>query len=179
MSNALETIKNELPDYARDIRLNLESVLTPENSPGLTPAQVWSVALSAGFALKDRELTSALLEAGGTSLNDQTVTAAKAAATIMAMNNVYYRSLHLMDDAELKKLPARLRMNVIGKPGIEKVDFELMCFAISALSGCGQCLAAHARELSKAGVTSDGLQSVLKIASVVNATQTALALRAL
>jgi lipoyl-dependent peroxiredoxin subunit D len=104
--------------------------------------------------------------------------ASKAAATIMAMNNVYYRSLHLMEDAEISKLPARLRMSVIGKPGIPKVDFELMCFAVSALAGCGQCLTAHLQELRKAGISHEGAQSALRIAATLNAADRAMKIAA-
>src|SRR5204862_96628 len=71
------------------------------------------------------------------------VSAAHAAASIMAMNNVYYRFLHLVEDAEYAKLPARLRMNVIGSPGIARADFELLALAVSAINGCGTCVASH------------------------------------
>lgn len=170
----IEAIKDQIPDFGRDIRLNLESVLSPEGSPGLSPKQIWSVALATGFSLESERLVRMILHAGAAELDDATREAAKSAAAIMAMNNVYYRSQHLMEDAELKKLPARLRMTVIGKPGIEKVDFELMCFAISALAGCGQCLTAHLNELRKAGVSHEGIQSSLKIAAVLQATQRSL-----
>ena len=68
------------------------------------------------------------------------MTAAKAAAAIMGMNNVYYRSLHLLKNPEYRTLPARLRMNIIANPGVDKVDFELWCTAVSAVNGCGMCL---------------------------------------
>ena len=165
----LEELKSQIPDYGRDIRLNLDGVLSAEGSPGLTPVQIWGVALSAAYALESRELVQMVKDQGASELNDATVEASKAAATTMAMNNVYYRALHLMEDAELKKLPARLRMSVIGKPGIEKADFELMSFAISSLAGCGQCLTAHLHELRKANVSNEGIQSSLKIASVLQA----------
>ncbi|MGZ3723384.1 MAG: carboxymuconolactone decarboxylase family protein [Bdellovibrionales bacterium] len=165
-------IRGQIPDFGRDTRLNLESVLTEEGAPGLTRAQIFGIALASSYALTAPSLIAAILSEGG--LSDATVEASKSAATIMAMNNVYYRSMHLMEDAELKKMPARLRMGVIGKPGIEKVDFELMCFAVSALAGCGQCLTAHLHELRKAGVSNEGAQSALRIAAAFNAADRAL-----
>lgn len=165
----LEELKSTIPDYGRDIRLNLDSVLSPEGSPGLTAKQIWGVALASSYAIESAALTKMVLTMGAGELDDATVEASKAAATIMGMNNVYYRGLHLMEDAELKKLPARLRMNVIGKPGIEKVDFELMCFAVSAIGACGQCLTAHLHELRKVNVSNEGIQASLKIASVLHA----------
>jgi alkyl hydroperoxide reductase subunit D len=175
----LTEFRQLIPDYGRDIRLNLESVLSQEGSPGLTPPQIWGTALAAAYAVEHGELVQAVLNDGGASLDDAAREAARGAATIMAMNNVYYRALHLMDDAELRKLPARLRMNVIGKPGIPKVDFEIMCFAVSAIAGCGQCLTSHEAEILKGGVGRDGVQSALKIASVIQAASRAERIRRL
>ncbi len=169
---SMTELKNAIPDFGRDTRLNLDSVLTEEGAPGLTAAQIWAVALASAYATGSKPVVSAILSEG--KVDDATVEAAKAAATIMAMNNVYYRATHLMDDAEMKKLPARLRMSVIGKPGIAKIDFELMSFAVSAISGCGQCLTAHLNEIRKAGLTIEGAQSALRIASVVNSASSAL-----
>ncbi len=170
----LQELKDKIPDYGRDIRLNLETVLTPEGAPGLTETQLWGVALAGAYALGAKALVNVVLTEGQGKLDDATVEAARAAATIMAMNNVYYRSQHLLDDAELKKLPTRLRMNVIGKPGIAKLDFELMSFAISALAGCGQCMSAHLNEVRKGGLSHEGAQSALRIVSVLNAARAAL-----
>jgi alkyl hydroperoxide reductase subunit D len=172
-------LREQIPDFGRDIRLNLETVLTPEGAPGLSEVQIWSVALASAYALGSKSLVDAVLASAGDQLDDLTVEAARSAATIMAMNNVYYRSQHLLDDPELKKLPARLRMNVIGKPGIAKVDFELMSFAISALAGCGQCLTAHLHEIRKGGIAGEGAQSAIRIVSVLNAASAALKIREL
>lgn len=170
-------LKNEIPDFGRDIRLNLETVLSEEATPTLTREQIWSVALAVSYALGSKVLVQAALKEGA--LDDASVEAAKAAATIMAMNNVYYRSQHLMEDPELRKLPARLRMNVIGKPGVAKLDFELMSFAVSAIAGCGQCLTSHLNELRKAGMADEGIQTTLRIASVLKAAETALVIKAI
>lgn len=175
----LAEVRELIPDYGRDIKLNLDSVLTPEGSVGLTPDQIWGVALASAYALKSGDLVRMVLGEGASFLNEDVRRAAQGAATIMAMNNVYYRSQHLIGDAELKALPARLRMNIIGKPGISKLDFELMCFAVSALAGCGQCLTAHLNELRKAGLANEGVQSAIRIASVLNATDEALKIREL
>jgi len=160
----------QIPDFGRDIRVNLESVLNEEGAPGLSEVQIRGVALACAYALG----SSALIEVVRAGQDESMVVASQSAATIMAMNNVYYRSQHLLDDEELRKLPARLRMSVIGKPGIEKVDFELMCFAVSALAGCGQCLTSHLAELRKSGLSGEGAQSALRIASVLAAADRAL-----
>ena len=87
----------------------------------------------------------------------------------MAMNNVYYRFLHLVEDAEYAKLPARLRMNVIGNPGIARADFELLSLAVSAINGCGTCVAAHERQLRQHGLEREAVQSAVRIAATVHA----------
>jgi alkyl hydroperoxide reductase subunit D len=173
MFMSLAKVKEQIPDYGRDIRLNLDAVLGSADS-GLSSRQVWGVALACAYALGSVELVQAVQAEGQTDVDDALKAAAQGAATIMAMNNVYYRAQHLMEDAEFKKLPARLRMNIIGKPGIEKSDFELMCFAVSAVSGCGQCLTSHLHELRKAGVPDVGSQTAIRIGSVFNAAYTAL-----
>lgn len=175
----LQEIKDLIPDYGRDIRLNLDTLLSGEGIAGLTVRQVWGTALSCAYSIGTPELVRMVLAEGASEIDDTVKVAAQGASTIMAMNNIYYRSMHLMEDAELKRMPARLRMNIIGKPGIPKEDFELMCFAVSALSGCGQCLTSHLQELRKAAVTDEGIQGALKLASVLNATDRALKIREL
>jgi alkyl hydroperoxide reductase subunit D len=102
------------------------------------------------------------------------VQAAKAAATIMGMNNIYYRFVHLVSDADYQKMPAGLRMNIIANSGIDKIDFELMSLAVSAINGCGMCIDAHVHEVVKGGVSKQGVQSTIKIASVLGATAQAM-----
>ena len=88
---------------------------------------------------------------------------------IMAMNNIYYRFIHLASDKSYTSMPAKLRMNVIANPGIDKSNFELNCLAVSAINGCGMCMDAHAHELNKAGISKLAIQSTVRIAAVVNA----------
>lgn len=169
---SMEQLKNALPDYAKDIKLNLASVLTEEGASGLSQKQIYLIALSCAFALKNALITTALLSEASALLSDADINAAKAAATIMAMNNVYYRFIHLMNDPSFSALPAKLRMNVIGNPGIHKIDFELSCLAVSAINGCGMCMEAHTNTLIKAEISKLGVQSVIRIAAVLNAAAT-------
>ncbi|WP_293681779.1 carboxymuconolactone decarboxylase family protein, partial [uncultured Phenylobacterium sp.] len=90
-------------------------------------------------------------------------------------NAGYYRSLHLLSNGEYKTLPARLRMNGLANPGVDKADFELWAAAVSAVNGCGMCLDAHEAELKKHGVTAPQIQAALRIAAVVNAASRVLA----
>ncbi|MDX1433288.1 MAG: carboxymuconolactone decarboxylase family protein [Gammaproteobacteria bacterium] len=171
----LSNIKQRIPEYARDLRLNIGSVLTPEGAPGLSEEQIRGVALAsaiasgnAGFA---RELESVLAEGADAA----TMNGAKAAAAIMGMNNVYYRFLHLVGDDEYATMPARLRMNVMARPGIEQADFELYSLAVSAVNGCGKCIESHEKTLRRHGVGREAVQSAARIAAVIHAVAATLA----
>ncbi len=168
------TLKNAIPDYAKDLRLNLSTVLSPEGAPGLSAQQIAGVALASAVASRNPGLLAAIEAAAAPTLDAAHVTAARAAASIMGMNNVYYRFVHLVGNDEYGKLPAKLRMNVIGAPGIDKTDFELYSLAVSAINGCGACVAAHEKVVRKAGVTADGVQSAVRIAAVIHGVAVAL-----
>ena len=168
-STKLDQLRDSLPDYARDLKLNLGSVLTPTGAPGLNERQIWSVALASAIASRNSTLTRAIEAAAGAQLDAAHLQAARAAAAIMGMNNVYYRFLHLVEDAEYAGLPARLRMNVLGNPGIDKLDFELLSLAVSAINACGLCITSHEKKLREHGVTREMIQSAVRIASVVHA----------
>jgi lipoyl-dependent peroxiredoxin subunit D len=173
--NTLESIRDALPGYARDLALNLGSVLTPAGAVGLSERQIWGVALAAAAASGNAPYTRSMQALAARHLDAAHISAAHAAAAVMAMNNVYYRFLHLVQDEEYAKLPARLRMNVIGSPGIAKVDFELLSLAVSAINGCGTCVASHERQLRAHGLGRESVQSAVRIAATVHAVARVLA----
>jgi len=163
---SLETIRAALPDYARDLKLNLSNVLA---APTLTPQQIWGTAVASAIAARNPVLRDAVLEEAARHLTPAALAAAKAAAAIMGMNNVYYRFTHLVGKADYRTMPARLRMNVIGNPGVDRVDFELWSLAVSAINGCGMCIEAHEREVAAKGIGAEAVQDVVRIASVLHA----------
>jgi lipoyl-dependent peroxiredoxin subunit D len=164
---SLDTLRDALPAYAKDIALNLGSLAS---ETVLSDQQKWGAFVASAHALGvPAVVTSIEAAADAAGLTADAKTAAKAAAAIMGMNNVYYRSLHLLTNGEYKTLPARLRMNVLANPGVDKVDFELWSTAVSAVNGCGMCLDAHEAELKKHGVPAQQIQAALRIAAVVNA----------
>jgi alkyl hydroperoxide reductase subunit D len=165
----LDTVRDAIPDYARDLKLNLGSVLSTPGAPGLTEKQIWAVALASALASRNPEFTRDIEALATAHLDVAYLNGARAAAAIMGMNNVYYRFLHLVEDPEYAQLPARLRMNVIGSPGIDKVDFELLSLAVSAINGCGTCVASHERQLRKHDFTREAVQSAVRIAATVHA----------
>lgn len=165
----LDTLRDAIPDYARDLKLNLGSVLAATGAPGLTEKQIWAVALASAVASRNPQFTRDIETLATTHLDAAHINGARAAAAIMGMNNIYYRFLHLVEDAEYAQMPARLRMNVIGNPGIDKQDFELLALAVSAINGCGTCVASHERTLRKHGLGREAVQSAVRIAATIHA----------
>jgi alkyl hydroperoxide reductase subunit D len=164
---SLDALRESLPPYAKDLSLNLSSLAS---ETVLNEQQKWGCFVAAAYAVGTpavvQAVNAAAAEAG---FSEDAATGAKAAAAIMGMNNVYYRALHLMHNAEYRTLPAKLRMNILANPGVDKVDFELWSLAVSAVNGCGMCLDAHEAELKKHATPNTSIQAALRIAAVVNA----------
>jgi len=165
----LETLKQSLPEYAKDLKINLGNVLDVSQHENLTGEQVWGTALSCAIASRNSTLIEAVEAAASEAVSPEYIKAARAAAAIMGMNNIYYRFLHLAGNEEYGKLPARLRMTVIGNPGIDKGDFELLSLAVSAINGCGMCIDSHEKVLARAGVSAKAIQDAVRIAAVIHA----------
>jgi alkyl hydroperoxide reductase subunit D len=165
----LDAIRDSLPDYARDLKLNLGAVLAPTGAPGLNEKQIWGVAVASAIASRNVGFARQIETLAAEKLDEAYLTAARAAAAVMGMNNIYYRFLHLVEDAEYAQMPARLRMNVIGNPGIDKLDFELLSLAVSAVNGCGMCIVAHEKQLRKHEVSREAIQSAVRIAATLHA----------
>src|SRR5450432_4216993 len=142
-----EHIAAQIPDYAKDLRLNLAAVLSTQGAAGLNERQVWSIALASAIASRNVPFAKQIEALARDKLDESAVNAAKSAASIMGMNNIYYRFVHLVDDKEYQSMPARLRMNILSNPGIDKTDFELLAVAVSAVNGCGMCVSAHDKTL--------------------------------
>jgi alkyl hydroperoxide reductase subunit D len=168
-NTTLELIRESIPDYARDLKLNLGSVLTVAGAPGLNERQIWTVAVASAIASRNLSFTRGIESAAEEYLDAAHLQAARAAAAIMGMNNIYYRFLHLVEDAEYQGMPARLRMNILANPGIDKLDFELLSLAVSAINGCGLCISSHEKKLRQHGFTREMIQSAVRIAATVHA----------
>ena len=168
---SIETLKKQLPDYAKDIKLNLSSLASDET---LSEQQLWGCFLACAISSRQPEVIKQISAAAHNHLTAESLHAAKAAASIMAMNNVYYKFVGMIDEAEYKTMPAKLRMNVIGNPGVDKADFELWSLAVSALNGCQYCVNAHEPLIIKAGLSKSHVQTAVRIASVVQAVATTL-----
>lgn len=163
---SVEVLKNLIPDYAKDIKLNLSSLAADET---LSAQQLWGTFLVSALASRQAKVIAEISAEAARKLSPEALNAAKAAAAIMAMNNIYYRFVHLAENKAYATLPAKLRMNVLANPGVDKADFELWSLAVSAINGCGMCIDSHEAGLRKHSVTTEQIQTAVRIASVVHA----------
>lgn len=166
---SLKEFADALPDYAKDLRLNMGSLLSDQMLPD---TQKYGLILACAHGTGYKPIVEAAEAEVAGKIDDAYINAARAAAAIMAMNNVYYRFVHLASNPVYQTLPARLRMNVIGAPGIDKCDFELFSLAVSAQNGCGMCIDSHERVLTQHGTKADVIQAAARIASVIKAVAT-------
>lgn len=171
----LEELRARIPEPARDIKLNLQSVL---QGGALTEAQRWGVALAAAVATRHAELREAVLADARELVDAAVVDDALAAAALMGMNNVYYRFRHLVGKASYSEKPARLRMNRMAKPASSKVDFELFSLAVSAINGCENCIQSHEKVVVEGGLTEEHVHDAVRIAATLQAAAIALEMAA-
>jgi alkyl hydroperoxide reductase subunit D len=163
---SIESLKAALPEYAKDLKLNLSSVAA---EAALTEQQRWGALVATAIASRNGAVIRAIEAEARAKLSPEALTAAKTAAAIMAMNNVYYRFVHLVGQNDYRTMPARLRMNALAKPGVDKVDFELWSLAVSAVNGCGMCIESHENVLREHGLSREPIQAAVRIAAVVHA----------
>ncbi|QBR71312.1 alkyl hydroperoxide reductase [Beijerinckiaceae bacterium] len=168
---SIESLKDNIPDFARDVRLNLSAIV---NDDTLGKESKYGLLLACAIATRNPEVAQAFDQDAALHLPSAARDAARAAAAIMAMNNVYYRFVHLASNKAYRTMPAKLRMSVIGSPGVAKTDFELWCLAVSAINGCGACIDAHEKVLAEAGTTSEAIQFALRCAAIVQSVAVAL-----
>jgi len=164
---SLDPIIDSLPEYAKDLKLNYSSLV--RNNTELTPQQLWGTVVATAIATRNPALTKAAFAEAANHLTPVALEAAKAAAAIMGMNNIYYRFHHLSSNEKYSTLPARLRMNVLRTHGSDPVDFELWSLAVSAINGCGKCVDSHEKIVREKGISEDLIAAVVRVSSVIHA----------
>lgn len=167
---SIENLRSALPEYAKDQKLNLGSLT---RSTELSEQQLWGTLLASAAATRNAKVIAEIAEEAGEHLSAEAVEAAYGAATVMAMNNVAYRAKNWLGD-EFAQVKFGLRMNIISKPGVEKVDFDLWSLAVSTINGCEHCAVAHVQEVREGGLSKEQAWEAVKVAAVVQAVAQAL-----
>ena len=166
---SLQALADALPDFARDLRHNVEALLRDET---LDDQRKYGLILACAHGTGYRPIVVAAEAEVAGRLSAEAAEAARAAAALMAMNNVYYRFVHLVSNPDYGTLPSRLRMNLLGGCGIDKEDFELFSLALSAMNGCGMCIDSHERALQKHGIRAQAIQAAARTAAILKAVAT-------
>ena len=164
---SLDALMDTLPSYAKDLKLNFSSVIRQQTD--LSEQQLWGTVVACAMASRNEDLTATALEESANHLTSQALEAAKGASAVMGMNNIFYRFLHLTSNEKYATLRAGLRMNVIRTHGIDPLDFELWCTAVSAINGCGACVDSHEKVLKEKGFGEEKTMAAIRIASVLHA----------
>lgn len=170
---AIETLRATFPEAAKDIALNLQSVL---QGGALSAAQKWGVAIASAYAARNPELTAAVISDAAKEVGPEVIEDAKAAAALMAMNNVYYRFRHIVGKESYGTKPARLRMNRLAKVATNRPDFELFSLAVSAINHCEACVKSHEHAVLEGGLTEEHVHDAVRVAATVHAAAVALEL---
>jgi alkyl hydroperoxide reductase subunit D len=168
---SIEALKQQLPEFAKDVRLNLSAIA---NDDSMAAETKYGLLLACAIATRSKTVVEAIESEAAPHLTPKARDAARAAAAIMAMNNVYYRFVHFVSDKSYQTMPAKLRMTVLANPGVAKTDFELWCLAVSAINGCGVCVDTHEKVLREAGVSTETIQTAARFAAIVQSAAIAL-----
>jgi len=161
-----------LPEEAKDLRINAKRVLEGES---LNTEQTWGAALAAAYYIRHRELSAALLaDAKAAGISDGILEDARAAASIMGMNTIYYRFRHLMNSDAYNQRAANLRMMRMKQVATTSANFELFSIGPAALAGCEMCLKAHEAAVKKDGLNEDNVHDVVRISAILHGVAVAL-----
>jgi lipoyl-dependent peroxiredoxin subunit D len=161
-----DALMESFPSYAKDLKLNFSSVVQQQTD--LSEQQAWGTVVASAIASRNDALVAAAVEEGAAHLTPQALEAAKAAAAIMGMNNIFYRFLHLTSNEKYRTMRAGLRMNVMRTHGVDPLDFELWSTAVSAINGCGACVDSHEKTLREKGISEEKILAAMRIASVLH-----------
>ena len=162
---SIETIVNLIPDYAKDLKQNLNSVLL---QPELTETQIWGVAYASALATKNQKLIEHIAALAEQKLSKEALDAAKLAAALMAMNNIFYKFPTLVGKEQYFKIPANLKMTGLRSHGHNQHDFELYALAVSVINSCVYCIQVHEKKLIQGGISEEQIIASVRIAAVIH-----------
>jgi len=160
---SIDNLKEALPEYAKDLKLNLGSLA---RTTVLNDEQLWGTLLASAAATRNATVLREIADEAADNLSAEAYNAALGAASIMGMNNVFYRGRGFLG-GKYDDLRPGLRMNIIGNPGVDKSLFELWSLAVSAINGCEHCVGAHENVVREAGLDREAVFEALKVASIV------------
>ncbi len=168
----LDLIAGTLPEFAFDVVDTFRRAVASEL---LTATQTWGVILASAYTTRNNRLIKVMENAASAHINATTINAARMAASVMSMNNVYWRFWHYVDDKDYLQIKSDLAQESFHSHGIEDIDFEMMCLAVSDINICSGCLRTHSRGLLREGVAKEQVMHIVRLAATVHGMATSLA----
>ena len=165
----LEDIKNSIPDFAEDIRLNFSSnIMNSDHDNEL----VFGCAYACSLSIGNVKIAKIFENECRSKISNDFVKSIKSTVAIMTMNNIWYKYRDAMPSMEMKVGPQKLRVNVMGNhAGLDKLLFESISLCISTVNNCQFCVKAHSQLLIDEGKTKDYVLEIGRIASVMVAAE--------
>ena len=167
-SDSLDLLEEGKSRYAADLKLNFKNLFETEL---LTRKEIGllgvALAVNANNAILKSFFATQALEAEATAPE---IAEAVGCASLLSANNVLYRFRHFVHKDKYNEIPARIKMNIMGRPVNGKEFFELMSLAVSAVNGCEMCVKAHENSLIELGTKEERIFEAVRIASVITST---------
>lgn len=167
---SIENLKAYLPDFAREVKLNLTLI---QHDELLSAPQRAGLLLAAALTTRNRNIIATMTTEAGANLSAQAFDAVRAIVATQAMTNTYHRFVAAFP-ADYANLPAKLHVPVMGYAGVPKRDSELWALAVSALNGCAACMVSHEKAAREAGATRLVIQAAVRFAAIIQSAALAL-----
>ena len=161
----IDDLKNGVPEFAKDIKLNLSSlIINSEYEEEL----VYGCAYASSLAIGNKKISDVFEQECSERFGLEFIKSVKATVVIMTLNNVWYKYRDSMPTTEMKMAPQKMRVNAMANhAGLEKILFESLSLCISAINGCTFCVKAHSDLLLDNGKTKEYIFNIGRIASVI------------
>jgi alkyl hydroperoxide reductase subunit D len=164
-SDALDLLEGGKSRYLADLKINFKNSFESDHLSKKEIALL-GVALAVNannIILKEFFNANATAE-GATA---EGIAEATGCASLLSANNIFYRFRHFVNKEKYNEIPARIKMNIMGRPVNGKEFFELMSLAISAVNGCEMCVKAHEKSLIELGSKEERIFEAVRLAAVI------------
>tara|TARA_Y100001970_G_C13772668_1_gene621288 strand:- start:95 stop:628 length:534 start_codon:yes stop_codon:yes gene_type:complete len=165
----IEDLKNSIPNFAKDIRLNFSSIIMNSN---YEDDLVYGCAYASSLSIGNKKFSKIFKDECKNRLSDEFAESIKSTVAIMTLNNLWYSYRDAMPSTEMRVGPQKLRVNIMGSfAGLNKILFESISLCVSAINGCKFCIKSHSQLLVDSGKTKDYILTIGRIASVIKAAE--------
>lgn len=164
-SDALDTLEEGKSRYLADLKINFKNSFESEFLSRQEIALLGvALAANAGSAVLLEFFKGNAQQEGASA---EQIAEAIACASLLSANNVFYRFRHFMNKEKYNEIPARIKMNIMGRPVNGKEFFELISLAVSAVNGCEMCVKSHEASLLELGTKEERVFESVRLAAVV------------